>query len=413
MAASGRVVFESAAEAAATLTRNPLRSSLAGLAMAVAVATTVFVQTGLAGLERSAREASARAFGSDTFVITRIAAGTLSRRELAERLERNPPITRNDVEFLETNARRLVEYAAIAQRSGDVAASGRTFENAALSGVQASLFDIRDVGLARGRYFTADDDVRAAPVVVLGQAIVDELFPAEDALGRNVRIAGRAFRVVGIQEPQGTGAGPSLDRQVWMPLTAFERAFGPPPSLQVFAKAAPGIPTSMAEEHARVSMRARRHSRPGAPDTFDIVAPEASRSFVARVTEQISTAAPPISLMALIAAIVVVTNTTLVSVTQRIREIGVRRAVGATRTSILVETLTESLLVSLIGGALGLALVSGLLGIAARLVGGPVTLDWPTAAASLGAAGLSGMAAGWYPSRRAIALDIVTSLRQE
>lgn len=410
---SGRVLVESVGQAAATLMRHPLRASLAALAMAVAVATVVLVQTGLAGLEQSARDASARAFGSDTFVITRIATGTLSRRELAERLERNPIVTRHDVQFLERHARDLVQYAAIAQRAGDVTSSGRTFENALLAGVQASLFAIRDLGLARGRYLSEDDDVRAAQVVVVGHAIADELFPAADPLEQHVRIAGRAFLIVGILQPAGASAGPSIDRQVWMPIGAFERLFGGAGGVQVFAKARPGIATIVAEDHARISMRARRHLPPGAPDTFDIVSPEAARNFVAQITEQIGAAAPPISAMALIAAIVVVANTTLVSVTQRIREIGVRRAVGAPRASILVETLVESALVAIAGGALGLALSSTLLGLAAGAVGAPVSLEWSVAAGSLAAAGLSGVAAGWYPARRAVALDIVSALRQE
>jgi len=117
--------------------------------------------------------------------------------------------------------------------------------------------------------------------------------------------------------------------------------------------------------------------------------------------------------MALIAAIVVVTNTTLVSVTQRIREIGVRRAVGATRTSILVETLAESMMVAVIGGGLGLAVAGVLLGVTEGVVGAEVSLDWPTALGSLAAAAFCGMAAGWYPARRAVRLDIVNSLRQE
>ena len=163
-------------------------------------------------------------------------------------------------------------------------------------------------------------------MIVVGRAIVDELFPGGDPLGQPVRIAGRGFRIVGIQAQQGTAGGVSLDRYVWMPLAAFERAFGAAASLQVFAKATDVAQTRAAEDHARISMRARRHLGPGAADTFDIITPEASRSFVAAITERIGAAGPPISLMALIAAIVVVTNTTLVSVTQRTREIGIRRA---------------------------------------------------------------------------------------
>lgn len=407
------ILVEGIREAYATVTSNPLRAGLAAIAMAVAVCTTAVVQTGLSGLAESARQASARAFGSDSFVITRIATGTLSRREIAERLLRNPNITRDDVQFLDRASDGRVHYAATVLRSADVIAGNRKFENAAVNGTQASLRDIRDVGIAQGRFLTAQEETGSAQVVVVGKALVDELFPASDALGQRVRIAGRAFTIIGIQLPQGTGAGVSLDRYVWMPITTFERAFGTPASVQVFAKAAEGTSTSAAEDRAYAAMRARRHLAPGAPDTFDIVTPEASRSFVSRITERIGAAGPPIALMALIAAIVVVTNTTLVSVTQRTREIGVRRALGAPRASIVAETLAEAGIIALAGGALGLGAASLLVRAASVPLNLPLAISWPVAIGSLAAAALAGVFAGWYPASRAVSSDVITSLRPD
>jgi putative ABC transport system permease protein len=405
--------IEGVSEALATLARNPLRASLAGLAMAVAVATTAVVQTGLDGLAQSARQASERAFGSDAFVVAKVAGANLSRRALAEKLERNPNITRSDVRFLDRVAGDLVVYAATAQRSADISAGGRTFENATVSGTEWTLPDIRDIGIDRGRFITRDEDVSGAQVAVVGRSVVDALFPDRDPLGQSVRIGGRGFSVVGVQVAQGTAGGQSLDRYVWMPLRAFERVFGAPASLQVFAAGAGDAAVEEAEAHARTSMRARRHLGPGAADTFDIITPEASRTFVARITEQIGAAGPPISLMALIAAMVVVTNTTLVSVTERTREIGVRRAVGARRGNVIVETLAESLLVALVGGAAGLLLAVVALSVASSPLGVDLSLRWPVTLGSLAAAGLSGALSGWYPARRAASLDIVDALKQE
>ena len=175
----------------------------------------------------------------------------LPRPELAEKIERNPNITRSDVRFLDGVAGGRVLYAATAQRTGDVIAGGRKFENATINGTQAALFDIRDVGIERGRPFTKDEEVSGAQVIVVGRAIVDELFPGADPLGKAVRIAGRGFRIVGLQAQQGTAGGVSLDRYVWMPIAAFERAFGPAASLQVFAKASDVAQTQAAEDHAR------------------------------------------------------------------------------------------------------------------------------------------------------------------
>jgi putative ABC transport system permease protein len=310
-------------------------------------------------------------------------------------------------------AGEVVAYAAVAQRQADVSAGGRTFENAAVSGTQAALPAIRDISLARGRFLTRGEETSGAQVVVVGRDIAATLFPATDALGQSVRIGRRAFRIIGIQTPQGTAGGQSLDRFVYMPLVAFERTFGAPASLQVFATGESGHPIQAAEDRARISMRARRHLGPGAEDTFDIITPEAARSFVERITQQVSAAGPPISLMALLAAVVVVANTTLVSVTQRTREIGVRRAVGASRRSVIVETLSESTVVALVGGGIGLLVAVAVLTAAQAALDIELRLEWPVTAASLAAAALSGLAAGWYPARRAASTDVVNALRLE
>lgn len=400
-------------EAATTVISNPLRSSLAALAVAAAVATTAIVQTGLDAFARSARETSARAFGADTFVLARIASGTLSRRELADKLTRNPAITRSDVRYVQRIADDRVMYAATAQRSADVVAGARKFENATINGTQAALLDIRNLEIASGRFFSETEDDAGAQVAIIGANLADTLFPTGDPLGQQIRIAGRAFTVVGLQTRQGTAGGVSLDRYVWMPIRAFERSFGAASSLQVFAKATDPERTVAAEDHARISMRARRHLSPGAPDTFDLITPEASRSFVANITERVGAAAVPISMMALIAAIVVVTNTSLVSVTQRIREIGIRRALGATTADIIGETIAEAAIVGMLGGLIGLSAGLAVLSLASRVSGFSLTLAPTTAAVSLAAAVLSGMLAGWYPARRAVSIDVVAALRSE
>jgi len=407
-------MIESLRQAAATLRANRLRSALGALAIAVAVFTQVIVVAALDGVAASAEATTARAFGSETFLLGQVAApGRVSRREFQDQLLRNQPIRRSDWRFLESVSDGLVEYAPNVQTVAEVTAGSRTYETAAVSGTTSVLAGMRDLAIATGRFLVPDDDRTGAAVVVLGADVADELFPTTDPLGQAVRIAGRRFDVVGVQVRQGSSGGTSLDRNVWMPLAAWERAFGAPTTLPIFVSAAPGVPSAVAEERARVSMRARRSQTPDQADAFDVLTPDAARGFVANLSRRVGVAAGPISFMALLAAIVVVTNTVLVSVTQRTREIGVRRALGATRQSVLREVLAESALTAMIGGLVGLGLAVGVVSLLAGVAELPVAVSTATVVTSLVASAVSGIVAGWYPARRATRLVIVDALRAE
>jgi putative ABC transport system permease protein len=414
LARTGSAAREALGEAARTALAHPLRSGLGALAMGVGVATVAIVVTALQGVADFARATTARTFGSDTFVLARIASpGSIGRKELEEKLARNPLIRRPDLRFLERWAGDGVLYAAAAQRTGEVTAGGRKFENAAITGTSAALADIRDLGLERGRFLSREDEARAAPVAVIGRDVADALFPGRDPVGRGMRVGGRLFEVVGVQARLGTAAGASQDRYVWVPLPAWERAFGAPETLQVFARARDTARTAEAEDRTRATMRARRRLRPGVADTFDLLSPSAARGFVASLTERVSAAAFPLSAMALLASIVVVTNTTLVSVTQRTREIGVRRALGATRRQIVREVLLESALIAVVGGAAGLLAVLAVGSAVGAVAGVRLAPTAETVLWSVGSAALAGVLAGLYPARRASGVDVIAAVRAE
>jgi len=406
--------LESLRQGANALTAFPMRSALGGLAIAVAVATIVTVVTALDGVRLYAEATTARTFGSDTFVIAQVAASSrVSRRELREQLVRNPPIRRSDIRFLERYADEVALYAPSAQIRAEVVSGARLVEDATVTGTTAELANIRDLDLERGRFMLPREDLAGDAVAVIGADIADALFPNTDPLTQTLRVSGRQFTVIGVQRRQGSGGGGSLDKYVWMPLRAYERAFGAPRTLQVFAKAAPGQTPAAGEGRARASMRARRALQPGAADNFDVLTPDAARGFVANLSQRIGAAAGPISLMALLAAVVVVTNTVLVSVTQRTREIGVRRALGAPARRIVQEILAESLLLSIAGGTAGALAAWSLLATLEYALDLPLHVAPQTLAVALAAAAGSGMIAAWYPARRAVALDVVAAIRAE
>jgi len=409
-----RFIVEGVAQGHSSVSSNPLRAGLGALAVAVAVATIVVVVTALDGLGRYARTAGARAFGSDTFLLAQIAtAGQIPRRELAEKQQRNPALGRPDLRFLERHAGDDVTFAVTVQRVGDVTAGSRKYENAAVSGATPTLAELRDLGIGRGRFLQWHEMERGAQVAVIGADIAAELFPGGHALGRAVRVAGRRFEVVGVQVRLGSSGGASLDRFVYMPLTTFERIYGPPPTLSIFGRANEGVENDAAEGLARTALRAKRQLQPGAPDNFDVLTPEAARDFVLRISERVGAAAAPISAMALLAAIVVITNTTLVSVTQKTREIGVRRALGASRAQIMREIVAEAMLISLAGGLVGTLLTAAAVSVLARTLQLDIVVRPTTVAWAIGAAALSGLLAGYYPARRATRIDVIAAVRAE
>ncbi len=409
-----RRLFDAVAQGVTAAASHRLRSALGALAIAAAVATIVVVVAALDGVAAYARTTTARAFGSETFLIAQVASpGRVSRRELQQQLQRNPPIRRTELVALERLAGGVVEYAPNAQTTAKVSAGGRTYENGAVTGTWSTLAGLRDLGIVRGRFFRADEDRSGAAVAVIGADVADTLFPSQDPLGQPIRLAGRRFEVIGLQDRLGNSGGASLDRYVWIPLAAFERAYGAPRSLQIFAKTTAGRPEVDGEDRARVSLRATRRLDPGVDDTFDLLTPDAARGFVLNLSQRIGAAAGPISAMALLAAIVVVTNTVLVSVTTRTREIGIRRALGAARSQIMQEVLAEAVVVALVGGAVGASIAWGLVALLSSALGVPIGVGMTTLVTALTAAGLSGIVAGWYPARRATRLDVITALRAE
>jgi putative ABC transport system permease protein len=398
-------------QATASLAANRLRSLLGAAAVAVAVTTTVLVTVALNGVERYAAVTTARTFGSNTFVMAQVASpGRTSRRELQEQLARNPPIRRIDTRLLSSYGGAITRYAPAAQSRADILSGNLKLEGAVVTGTSATMAEIRDINIVEGRFFRDDEDRAAAQVAIIGADVADALFTGRSAVGQFARLSGRRFQVIGVQGRIGNA---TQDRYVWIPLAAHERAFGAAPSLQVFAAPFDGLSPVDAEDHARVSLRAARSLRPGDADNFDMVSPEAARGFVANVSSRIGAAAIPISLMALIAAVIVVTNTVLVSVTQRTRELGIRRALGARRDQIMREVLAEAMLLGLAGGGLGVAAAVAVSRVASSFSPVALSVDAGTVAVAVLAGAGSGVVAGWLPALRATRLDVIAALRSE
>jgi putative ABC transport system permease protein len=242
---------------------------------------------------------------------------------------------------------------------------------------------------------------------------VDKLFPSSDPIGKRIRIKGQSFQVIGVQEKQGSSLGASLDRRVYIPLLAFEKIWGSRRSVTIFLQPKNPELLESTQDNSRIAMRALRRLKPNADDNFDLLIPEAGRSFLLRVVSIIAVAIVPISSIALIVAGIVVMNMMLVSVTERTRETGIRKSLGARNRDIFAEILFESIILTLVGGAAGL-LISYLGAIAlGRAFGAAVSISPGYVLMAMGITTAIGIGAGFFPAYLASRMPPVEALRYE
>jgi putative ABC transport system permease protein len=400
--------------AAGTLWSHKLRSVLTVFGIVIGIAAVVLIGATLKAVRETALKSTAQTIGADTFLISQVASvGNLSRKELSDKLRKNPEIYRREAEAFASRVRDIALAAPTLEEIADVRAGNTKFLAASITGSTADIQPIRNIQLSNGRFFTEAENHRSLRLAVIGQDLVDELSPSTDPIGKNIRIKGQLFRVIGVLEKQGSSFGSSLDRKVYMPLLAFEKIWGSRRSVSVAVQ--PLDPDYLGEnqEQSRFAMRTLRRLRPGVPDNFDLLVPEAGKDFLSRIVGIIAVAIVPITSVALIVAGIVVMNMMLVSVTERTRETGIRKALGARNRDIFAEILFESTILTLLGGTAGLLVAYiGTLGLRQAL-GSAISISPAYAVLALGVAAAVGISAGFFPAYIASRMPPVEALRHE
>jgi len=395
---------------------HKLRSFLTLLGVIIGVSSVVLVGAAINGLGNFAEESASKAFGSDSYLIGQmVSAGRMTRKERLAKLKYNKRIRKEDLQYLRLTTGDQILYSPYEQRFADVKHENQTIETATILGASATLPEIRELVIVDGRFFTEQEERASQPVCVVGDEIRAQFFPTGSAVGGKIKVQGLDLTIVGVQEKLGSSFGRSQDNQVYLPTTVFTRVFPTAPSIAIFGRPRPetGLTLEDGLDVTRAALRSRFKTRPGMPDNFDFLTPDSIRSFIGQMLALIAAVVVPVTAISLVVGGIVVMNIMLVSVTERTREIGIRKALGATRSDILIQFLMESVILSVVGGSIGLGIgwlltkgISVGLGMNASITPVFVIL-------AVGVSSIVGMVSGWYPANKAAKLDPIEALRQE
>jgi len=396
---------------------HKLRSFLTLLGVIIGVGSVILVGSAIDGLGLYAEESTAKAFGSESYLVAQIAqTGNMTRRQIFDKLKRNKPIKLEESRYLASVNADNTLYSPYRQSQVDVKRENLVSEETSIIGVSADMVDIRDINVVEGRFFTGAEEQNSSFVAVIGDDLKTTLFPGGGSpLGRTFKIQNLDFTVVGVQERLGSAFGRSQDNSAYIPITAFTRLFGSGGGMSLFGRPRKGSGLTMqgSLEMTRAALRTKFHQKPGEADRFDFLTPDAIRGFIDSLLSMVAAIVVPVTLISLVVGGIVIMNIMLVSVTERTREIGIRKALGARRSDIMMQILIEAVIMAGAGGALGVAmgavLTTGLtaaFGVTLRVTPFYVLL-------SVFVSGAVGVVSGWYPASRAAKLDPIVALRAE
>jgi putative ABC transport system permease protein len=394
---------------------HKLRAFLTLIGIIIGVASVVVVGASISGLNTYVVDRVSKVLGANHFMMARMASvGRTSDEEFERRMRRNKRIEWEEYEWVRDHCQSCVEVGAAKGGSADLSQDGAEFPSAAVFGVTANMVDIEDKTIAEGRFILPDEVQRSALVVVLGNDIKEKFFPGVDPIGRTLKVRGLPMRVVGVEEKRGSFFGDSIDRHIYIPITTHLQIFGRGANgIQIHGKSASRESMAATIEDARLAMRDKRKLKGNDEDDFGVVNVEEVNNQVDQFTGSIAMVVVPITLITLVVGGIVVMNIMLVSVTERTFEVGLRKAVGATRKQILMQFLIESAMLCALGGVLGLGLAAGICWLITILISMTMTITVGYILMALIVSSLVGMIAGIYPAFKAARLDPIIALARK
>jgi len=391
---------------------NRMRTFLTLLGIIIGVLTIIAVISVIQGLNNYVY-AKMSFYGANDFSVTKFSPFMISLKELREQMKRKD-ITLKEMELLRRECRSCELIGASVETTRTAKAGSQALRNVEIRGVTSIDHNIGAVlELEAGRHLQKEDESHSRLVCVIGFEIKEKLFPYTDPVGRWIKIGTENFLVVGLGKKQGKLLGMSQDGYIRIPITTFEKTFGSRRSIDINVHTASQEQMKRAQEEVRTVLRSARHRSFNDQDDFSMRTSETFIQLYKRITSGIYFAMIAISAIALLVGGIVVMNIMLVSVSERTKEIGIRRAVGARRRDILIQFLIESAVISGTGGLIGVLLGLSLAKIISAATDLPSAIDPIAIIAALAMSTSIGLFFGIYPANKAAKLDPVEALRSE
>ena len=396
-----------------SILEHKLRAFLTLIGIIIGVAAVVVVGASISGLKTYVVDKVAKVLGANHFMITRMAStGRMSDDEFERKNRLNKKVVWDEYLYVRDKCKNCLYVGAEVGANADLMQDGIEMPSTQIFGSTDNMYDITDKTLEEGRFFNAEEVTRAANVCVIGMDVKEKFFPNGSPLGKTLKLRGIPLTVLGVEEKRGSFVGQSMDRMIYIPITLHNQMFNRSGGISIHGKSLNKATFMPAIDEARLLLKNKRHLMGSDEENFSLVNVDEFNTQMDQFTGAIAAVVVPITMIILIVGGIVVMNIMLVSVTERTFEVGLRKALGASKKQILLQFLIESALLCVIGGFIGLILAAGVTQLITILAGMTMTITIGYVILSVTVSSGIGIIAGLYPAWKAARLDPIVALTQ-